>query len=264
MRKLNILVSCLAIGGLGLSAMAQDNPPPRGKDRPAGGGQPGGPGGGGGMRGMQLSPEKAKAAQEAEATGVAKRLGLNDAQTKALVNAYIDARAGQAAALQKARKDAADKNGDEGGGGGRRGGEMMKAMEEVNKAEREKFDKALGTNIPADAKTKVIASLGSFPIVWDRMVDTLSDFKLDAKKNQEALNAIEDFVVASGKARSGGDPEEMRGAMQTARQTLSDSMKKILTDEQFTKFEQSMGGGRGGQRRGGGGGGGGGEGGGNK
>jgi hypothetical protein len=52
--------------------------------------------------------------------------------------------------------------------------------------------------------------------------------------------------------------------MQTARQTLSDSMKKILTDEQFTKFEQSMGGGRGGQRRGGGGGGGGGEGGGNK
>ena len=106
MRSFNLLVPCLAIGLTGISALAQDAP--RRGNRPEGerpAGQPGGgqPGerGGGGQRGMQLSPEKAKAAWELTATGVAKRLGLNEEQTKGVVKAYVDARTSHTAASQR-------------------------------------------------------------------------------------------------------------------------------------------------------------------
>lgn len=210
-----------------------------------------------------LAPEKAKAAQELEATGVAKRNGLNEEQTKALVKAYIDARASHQTAADKLRQEMMDKardGGDDQGGRRGMGQEMMKAMQDLNKSERSKFETALGSSITADQKSKALASLGTFNAQWDRWVDALAGFKLEAAKQQDGLNAIEDFVVSQGKAQ-GGDREEMRAAMQEGRAKLVESMKKVLTEEQFAKFQESMGGGRGGRPRGEGGGEGGGRGG---
>lgn len=260
MRKSNVVASMLAIGAMSLSTMAQSGQP-KGKDRPQppagerparnGGGEGGQPGGGRGGQMAQLPPEKAKAAQEAEATGVAARNGLNAEQTKALVAAYLDARKSHGEATQKMREEQREKMRDGGGDDRQAAGEaMQKAMAELNKSETAKFEKALGDKIPADKKSAVLGSLGTFTPQWDRWVDALSEFKLDAAKNQSALNAIEDFVVAQGKAR-GGDREAMRTANQEGRQKLIDTMKKLLSEEQFAKFEASMGGG---QRRGGGGG----------
>lgn len=273
MRSLNVFVSCIALGTLALSATAQNEPPARPAVRPArpadaGAPQPGGPGG---ARPQQLSPEKAKAAWEVEATGVAKRAMVEDAKIKDVVKAYSEARASYDAAAEKMRAEmrakAEDKGGgnDKGGGGGGRGAEMMKAMEDLNKAEREKLQKALGAAVSQDQTTKLMASLGTFNRQWDAMADSISGFGLEAKKQQDALNAVEDYVVAQAKIRGGGpdaDPEARRSANQESRTKLTDSLKKVLSEEQMKKLEPMLGGGRGRGPGGPGGGGGGGQGGG--
>src|SRR5690349_1407188 len=103
MLNLKVLVCGLAVSSVSLVAVAQptDKPAPKqpdskpgqpGERAPRGGGDRARGGGPGGMLGEQLSAEKAKAAWDLEATGVASRLGLNADQTKALVKAYEDAR----------------------------------------------------------------------------------------------------------------------------------------------------------------------------
>jgi hypothetical protein len=148
--------------------------------------------------------------------------------------------------MEKARQA----GGDEGGPGGRGGlgAEGLKAMEEMNAREREKLQKALSATLSTDQTTKAIASLGTFNRQWDVMADAIAGFGLDSAKQQEALNAVEDFVIAQGKIRpgAGGDREAMRSAMQESRQKLNDAMKKLLSEEQLAKFEQTTrGGGRG-------------------
>src|SRR5262249_46346373 len=89
----------------------------------------------------------------------------------------------------------------------------------------------------------------------DNMADAVAGFKLDATKQQDALVAMEDYVVAQGKARGqlrDGDRDAIRTAMQEAREKLSASMKKLLSEEQFKKFESTMQGGFGGRGGGGG------------
>jgi hypothetical protein len=252
MRTFKMVVACVVVGAMGMTASAQDRPQ-RGNDgerRQPGGGGPGerGPGG---MRG--LAPEKAKAAWEAEAKGVAGRLGLKDDQTKALVKAYTDARESQRTAMEKARKEATekhDKDGDHDAAPAGRGAEMRKMMEEVNGAEREKFQKALGSTLSADQTKDAVSSLGTFNNNWDRITDVVVGFNLDGKKQQEAQNAVETFVLAQGKAMGGGDRESAQEAMQASHEKLMDSMKKVLSDEQFKKFQEATA-----QRRGPGGGG---------
>lgn len=268
MRKLTILLSCLVLGGPTLSALAQGEKkpeqPPAG-DRPGrgnrpggggGGGGGGGPGGGGMMRGPQMDPTKAKAAQELEATGVAKHAGLNEAQTKSLITAYLAARESHGAAAAKMRQEMMDAA--QNGGDRPDMSVMQQKMQDLNKSERDKFQKALGSSLSAEQTAKIMASLGTFNAQWDRYVDSLAELKLDAAKQQQGLDAIESYILASEKARS-GDRDAMRDAMQDAREKLNESMKKILSEEQFNKFESGMrpggrgqggpGGGDGGQQR---------------
>jgi len=288
MRTLKALVCCVAVGVVAVAgslATAQDGKPkqdekpktdlPRGGGGAGGGGGGGQPGGAGGGRprqggpGAALSAEKQKAAWELEATGVAKRLGVADDKIKGVATAYAEARASQVAALTKMREDLmkkpADKDDDKEGDAPRpRGGpEAMQAMEETNKAEREKLQKALGAALTPEQTTKAMKSLGTFNRQWDMMVDAVAGFNLEAAKQQSALEAIEDFVGSQEKVRSAGadgDREAMRTAMEGARAKLTEAIKKVLSEEQLTKFEELMGrGGRGmGGRPGGGGGGGGG------
>jgi hypothetical protein len=250
MRLVNVLVCSLALASGTLNAIAQEAPKhdggqPKGPGPGGKEGGPGGPGGGGGRQGggqrrEMMSPEKAKAAWEVEATGVAKRLSLSDDQTKAVVKAYTDARESQKVASEKQRKEMMEKM-KEGGAGG--AGEMMKAMEESNKAERTKLETALtAAKLSSDQTSKAVASLGAFNMAWDAMADTLSGFNLEGAKKQDALNAVEDFVVAGSKARTASpeDREAQRTAMNDARTKLMDAMKKQLTDDQMKKFEGSV------------------------
>ncbi len=291
MRTMHTLIAGLAVSTLGLAAQAQPPAPPAPKPAdkapaapkpPADAGRPGqggGPGGGG-----QLSAEKSKAAWELEANGVAKRLGLTDDLAKSLVKAYSDARTSQNEGFTKMR-DEQRKARQEGGGGGGGGGqaEMRTALEALNKKEKEKFEKALPAGLSPEQKTKVLASLGSFNIQWDRMADAIAGFKLEPAKQQAALDAIEDNVVAISKlnaaaAGENADREAQRAGRTEARTKMTDALKKVLTEEQMKKFEEAMptggrgqgggggggngggggrpGGGRGGQPGGGGGGGG--------
>lgn len=265
MQTWKVLVSCLALGTAGV-AMAQDKPQEKPKDQPPARAQPPAgerpardrqPGQGGGQQRQALAPEKAKAAQELEAKGVAKRLNLNDDQTKALVKAYTDARASFTEAntkfmeeQRKAMEDGADRS------------EMAQKRQDMMKKEREKFTKAVTTAISGDVATKVGNSLGSFNGQWDRFVDTIAGFNLEAAKQQDALNAVEDFVVAQTKAREsagdGTDRESQMAAMRETRTKLTDALKKVLSEEQMGKIQPMLGGGG---RQGGGPGGGGGEGG---
>jgi hypothetical protein len=243
MRTLRVFVSCLAIGATALTATAQQN-------------EPGGGGGGGGGRarqprgggfGMeQLPPEKARAAWEAEAHLVAKNLGLTKEQTSGLVKAYTDARESQAKAMrdmmERARKERDE--GDEGEGGR---GRMRGNMEEMRQARQEaieKFHKALTSEVKLteEQSAKAMDPLGTFSPQWDRAVDTILGFKLDQNKQAAALEATETYLIQMNKAREArGDREEMQKTMQQAREKLSESLKKNLSEEQYQKVESAFG-----------------------
>ncbi len=265
MRSLKCLFATLAIGAVATTALAQAQPaqppapgqPAERPARPAPGRMP------------QLSAEKLHAAWELQATGVAKRLGVEDAKVKDVAKAYAEARTNQEAAMEKARKDMESKRdagGAQPGPGGGRGAEALKAFDDVNNAERAKLQKALAAFMIEEKAAKAATSLGTFNRQWDNFADTIAGFKLEPAKQQDALNAIEDYVVAQSKLRGqvqGGDREAMRNSIQEARKNLSDSLKKVLTEDQLKQFEASMGagmrGGSGGRGPGGGGGGGGGD-----
>ncbi len=198
--------------------------------------------------GQPLTAEKAKAAWEMEAKGVAARHKLSAEQTKALVKAYSDARASVQAKQEEARKNRGD--GDR--------SEAARSIRDAETAAREQFNKALAdAKISGDSLTKVNASLGAMGMVgagWDRMVDTISGFHLDAAKQQDALNALEDYIVTTGKARESGrggngDQQDIRATMQDSREKMMTAMKSTLSAEQFAAFEKSFPGARGGEGR---------------
>lgn len=262
MRSWNVLAFSLAIGCTALTALGQDGKPKgAGADQPppARVGEGPGRGPGAGPRGPAMSPEASKAAWELEAAGVAKRLGLTDDQTKTLVKAYADARESHQAAGEKLRQELVEKAAGNPDGAREMREGVLKSMTELQNTEKEKFQKALGSTLSADQTTKVMASLGAFNRQWDMIVDKIAGFKLDPAKQQDALNAAEDFMAAQTKARAAltgenPDREAMRNAMLDSRQKFLDEMKKVLTPDQLIKIEESMGRGQGGQRGGGGGG----------
>jgi hypothetical protein len=221
-------------------AAAQNNDRPRqprgdqpSGERPQRGQRPGGR--------EPLTAEQSKAAWTLESNGVSKRLGPDAEKTKAVAKAYAEARESYEKAQQKVMADMREKMQD---ADDRRQAmqEMQKAMQEMNKTEKEKFEKSLSSSLSADQVTKASASLGSLMIgrQWDGMVHSVSEFKLEESKQDAALNAIEDYVVAVGKNRPSpdADREEMQKTMRETREKLNESLKKVLSEEQFKKFEE--------------------------
>lgn len=285
------LVLCgIALGSFSLGVFAQnqqsDQQPEQQSGRQPGQRAPGeGRGPGMGFGGRQLSPEKAKAAWELQAKGVAGRLGLNEAQTKSLVSAYLAAREAVGTASEKIRQEAMQA-GQEGGMEAMR--ESMKKIEALSATERENLKKALAGSLSSEQVEKAMTSLGTFNRQWDRVVDVFGTFKLDASQQQTGLNAIEEYAVTLAAAQAqaqaamnqrraegggpgegggggagggGGERDAIRTANQEGRQHLLTALQPLLNKEQVTKIEEALpGAGRGpggGGRRGGGGGGGG-------
>lgn len=245
-----MIVASIAVGSIGLTASAQNapskdkQPPPPSEKQPPPGDKPPPPRAREGMGPREpLSPEKSKAAWAAQAKGVSARLGLDETKSAAVVKAYTEARQSQGDAADKLRKDAMEKRQE---GGGEAFAEIQKKIDELNKTEREKFEKALSSSLSADQTSKASASLGLFNRQWDVLTDTVLGFNLDAKKSSDAANAVEDYVVSFSKVRPGQPNEDRaaaRTAMQEARKKLSDTMKAMLTEDQFKKFEGAMAGG---------------------
>ncbi|MBY0112869.1 MAG: hypothetical protein K2Y21_08610 [Phycisphaerales bacterium] len=282
MRRCSIVVTSL-IAALSLPALAQQEQKPANPDKPAQGdrpqrqrnqdGQPGGGGGGGGgrqgMGGPQLNPERSAAAWKLQAEGVAKRFDLDPTSTTTLVDAYAAARKENQAVADKAREEMRKEMENDSGGDRRETmRKMMVKQDEIQTASRESLKKAISGVLKGEQLDKAMKSLGSFNRQWDQAVDAVAFFKLDASKQQKALEAIEDYTLAQteigNKMRamfeigdmSGG--QKLREEMDSARKTCIEAVKPMLTQEQAIKFEESLPRGMGGMRGPGGGWGGGG------
>ncbi|HEX8877902.1 MAG TPA: hypothetical protein VF777_14230 [Phycisphaerales bacterium] len=256
MRRASLLVSCL-VAVVSLPVLAQDqkpaNPDNRQGDRPQRreGGQPGGGGGGRqGFGGPQLSPERSAAAWKLQAEGVAKRFDLDPTGTSSLVDAYVAARKENQAAADKAReemrKEFEDDNAD------RR--ELMRKMtvrqDELQASSRESLKKSIAGVLKGEQLDKAMKSLGSFSRQWDQAADAIAFLKLDAAKQQKALEAVEDYTLKltdiGNKMRamfeigdmSGG--QKLREEIEAARKACIETVKPLLTSEQAIKFEESL------------------------
>ena len=270
MRRNSLLVTSL-IAALALPALAQEAQKPQSPDKPAQGdrpqrprnqdGQPGGGGGGGGGRqgGPQLSAERAAAAWKLQAEGVAKRFDLDPTSTNTLVDAYVTQRKGNQAESDKLREDMRKEMENDSGGDRREAmRKMMTKQDEQQKASREALRTSIAGVLKGDQLDKAMKSLGAFNRQWDQAVDSVAFFKLDAAKQQKALEALEDYVVTGGeimaKARamfeigdmSGG--QKLREEADKARQQCIDAVKPMLTQEQAIKFEEALPRGMGGMR----------------
>lgn len=130
------------------------------------------------------------------------------------------------------------------GAGGGFGGPMGEAMMEAREDHQLRLDLELTSIIGDDDKVEhAMKSLGTFNGSWDRMVHTLIGFELDDEAMNTALAATEKFVIETSFDRSQMGPdtdfEAMREKMNTARETLNESMKTVLTEDQFTEFERT-------------------------
>lgn len=252
MRTMKLLASCLVMGAMAFSAAAQDEKPADPKPaQPPAGERPPGEAPRPRMAAPALSPEKAKAAWEAQAKGVAGGLSLDETKTAAVVKAYTDARTSFSQAnekLMKERRDAGE------GAGPQAAADYRKKAEEMLKSEREKFEKALtAASLTTEQTAKAMESLGTFNRQWDLFTDTILGFNLDAKKGAEAAKALEEYVIARGKQVASEDREAARASMQEARRKMLETMKGILTEEQNKTFTAVANGGRPGGGGGGGG-----------
>lgn len=233
--RMSSFAALFVAGAVALPVLAQpENRPDRGgRQQPERGERPGQPGPGMRGFGQQLSAADAKVAWEAQAKGVAKRLKLTDEKATATVAAYSAARESHSAAFEKLRQEMQG----EGGGGG-----IFRAMQDLNRSEGEKLEKALGAKLSSEETKKAMESLGTFNFGWDTMAFSIHGMKLEADKQQQALDAVETFVVASERLRANmmdGDRQEMMERTRENREKLSESLKKVLTEEQMRAFEEA-------------------------
>ena len=251
MRLLSALFAGMMVGAVAMTVVAQNPPPRGGGNSPNAGGPPPSqvPPGPRGQGRAQLAPEKVKAAWELEVKHLAQGLGMNEEQTKSAVAAYIDVREKHAQAVQQLmaqmRENPADPNATDQDA---QREAMQKAFEDLNKSDREKLRAELAKSMTSEQVDKAIVPLGAFNPNWDLMVSTVAGFNLDQAKNKQAMDAIQTYITEIAKSSGETEPDARRTATQQARTKLTDSVKPILSQEQFGQFERTIGGMRGGMR----------------
>lgn len=179
-----------------------------------------------GRRGPQLSPEKQAAAQELEATYVAKNLKLSDEATGKIVAAYQKARKNLQEGIQALSE-----------------GSGFEAYRELSEKEREKFKTELKGFLDDKQVKKALVSLGTFSWSWDRMVDNLAGYKLDEKKLYEALGKVNDYIIETDKAfreaRESSDWQSMRPKFQELKEKLDSALESLLSKEQLEQWKEA-------------------------
>jgi hypothetical protein len=131
-------------------------------------------------------------------------------------------------------------------GGQRGGGEEMRAeITKLADAQREKLADGLGAFLEGRELEYAANVLGSFNPGWDNMVHAVTELNMEKKTTGQALKVIEEHIAETVVLRRSGEREGQREAQAAARAKLNEKMKAILDEEQFAKFQQSMGGRRG-------------------
>ena len=244
MRLSQLVVTTMTACLLAIPALAQELPPTgeqepgQPRERQPGGQGRRAPGAPGSL--PRLSPEKAQAAWQAQATHVGKSIGLNEEQLKTVLAAYAEVRQKHSDATAKATEEIMAKAREEAGGerGGERGTfmqDLQKKIGEIDTAHRDELRTALAASLNQEQLDKAMPALGSFIHQWDFMTDSVLGFQLDEAKHSQAMVAMEKFVVATAKSRQEGQ----RAAGGDSRRELTESMRSILTEEQFAQFQRS-------------------------
>lgn len=252
MRLHKVAMSVLAVGLLAIPALGQDAPPSGSGGAGGAGGPPGGQrgGGGGGPAGRPvLPPEQAKQAWELEVKHLGAELGLNDKQVADAVKAYSEVREAHGKGLQDLTQKFRPPRGEDGQfdpeAQRAQADEMRKAFEDLNTSNREKLKTELAKSMTSEQVDKAMIPLGTFNPNWDAAVITVVGFKLEADKQETSMDAMLKYVTTIGAAYGSTDRAALRTANQTARRELNETMKPLLTEEQFGKLQAALAGGRG-------------------
>lgn len=191
-------------------------------------------------RGMRLSPANTQAAWAAEAKHVANKLELPEESAGKLVKAYAEARNGYIESMNAKREEM------RGAGGDRQsmGRAFRAAIEEVRKVEREKFSKALSEFLTEEQTKKALNHLGTFSSSLDRMVHTLTGFKLGEEKQAKSLDLVFAYTAEQAKLWSQGPGEQqdfgaMREKMADMKAKLDTKMADILSNEQMAVWNEA-------------------------
>ena len=183
------------------------------------------PGGGGGDR----AQADMTAAWTLQAQGVAGELQVNDEQKQKLVDAYLLSRKNYQAA--NASQTDTDRRA------------RFEAMRKAGDAERATLSTALGAFLTPEQVEKALKPLGSFNRQYDRMTETLIEFKLDAAKRQQALAALNvyasDASALREKATSSEDWQGMRATMEASKAKLDTAMADVLDAAQLATWKES-------------------------
>lgn len=218
-----------------------------------------------------------------QAREVAGEIGLDEAGTEALVQAWTGHRAALAAAMEEIRREAREARGGEGAGRGRgdgggagagrgrgggggagagrgRGGgvgaggpqggpmaELREKMQAKTKALETELQAKVVAVAGAEGAKKAMKAFTAENRSWDRMADAILSMELEEPTTRAALGAVRRHAESVSQLR-GGDREAMREGMRSARATLEMALGEILGDEGVAAFRQKL---RAGDRRGG-------------
>lgn len=187
-----------------------------------------------------IPPERARAAWESQARTATADMNLDADKLKAITTAYADERKAHADAVEQIRREMRERA-SEGDGGGREAmQQMQEQIQKLNDDHKAKLRKSFAQVLTSGQTDRALESLGSFNMQWDRMVDSLNQFKLDEAKGAKANLAVKDYVVAINKIRESGNRETAREDMQAARTKLMAVLKDQLNDEQLAEFERLL------------------------
>ncbi len=189
-----------------------------------------------------IPPERARAAWDAQVKTATADMNLEAEKLKALTTAYADQRKAHADAVEQLRRELRERASEaDGEGRGREAmAEMQEAIQKLNTDHRANLRKAFAEDLTSGQTDRALESLGTFNMQWDRMVDSLNQFKLDDAKGAKANLAVKDYVVAINKIRESGNRETAREDMQAARTKLTAALKDQLNDEQLAEFERLL------------------------
>jgi hypothetical protein len=184
-----------------------------------------------GPRGPQLPPEKLDAAWTLEAANVSESIGLSAADTAKVVTAYKASRESHGKVMEEMMATA------------ERGPQMFQQMQDIATAERAKLATDLEGAIGKENAGKAVAVLGTYNRGWDRFVDTLAAFGLEAAKLSQGLTKIAEHVVEVDKAQQEAfasfDREGLRAASDELKAKLDDAMGAILSPEQLATWKEN-------------------------
>jgi hypothetical protein len=194
-------------------------------------------------------PEQAKQAWELEVKHLAATIGMNSQQTAEVTKAYSEARDAHAKGLRELTEKFRPQRGEDGqydpAAQRTQAEEMRKAFETLNTTQRENLKAALTKALTAEQVEKAVPPLTAFNPNWDAAVITIQGFNLDAGKNTQSMDALLKYVTTIGKAMGSENRDALRTANQTARRELSETMKPLLSEEQYGQLQRALAGGQG-------------------